>query len=99
MDIKIMKDNTNALLNRREIDFSINYEGPTPARNVVRGKIAAMLNVPLELVVVHKMGNEFGRQALEAYVKIYESAERMKQIEKNYILERNTVPEPEVKEE
>ncbi|AFV23183.1 30S ribosomal protein S24e [Methanolobus psychrophilus R15] len=99
MDIKITKDNTNALLNRREMNFSVTYEGPTPARSIVRGKIAAMLNVPLDLVVVHKMGNEFGRQALEAYVKIYETEERMKQIENKYILERNTVPEPEAKEE
>ncbi|MDK2834301.1 MAG: small subunit ribosomal protein S24e, partial [Methanolobus sp.] len=72
MDLKITKDNTNALLNRREMNFSVTYEGPTPARSVIRGKIAAMLNVPLDLVVVHKMGNEFGKQALEAYVKIYE---------------------------
>ena len=57
MDLKITKDNTNALLNRREMDFSVTYEGPTPARRVIRGKIAAMLNVPLDLVVVHKMGD------------------------------------------
>jgi small subunit ribosomal protein S24e len=99
MDIKITKDNTNALLNRREMNFSINFEGPTPARSLLRAKIAAMLNVPLDLVVVHKMDNEFGKQALEAYVKIYEDAERMKQIENEYVLKRNTVPEPEAKEE
>jgi small subunit ribosomal protein S24e len=98
MDLKITKDNTNALLNRREMNFSVTYEGPTPARSVIRGKIAAMLNVPLDLVVVHKMGNEFGKQALEAYVKIYESEERMKQIENEYVLKRNAAPE-EAKEE
>ena len=31
MDIKILKDKKNALLNRRELNFIVKYEGPTPS--------------------------------------------------------------------
>lgn len=93
MDLVIKTDRNNALLNRREMNFSVTYDGPTPARDIVKGKIAATLNVPLDLVVIQRMNNEYGRQALDAYVKIYESAERMKQVEKEYVLKRNNKAE------
>ncbi|WP_319506864.1 30S ribosomal protein S24e [uncultured Methanolobus sp.] len=99
MDIKIIKDKNNALLNRRELDLKVKFDGATPSRNDVKGKLAAMLTVPLELVIVQKMDNEFGRQELKGYVKIYEDEARMKQVEEAYVLERNKLPEPEVAEE
>ena len=95
MDIKITKDNNNALLNRRELGISVAFEGATPSRNDVKAKVAAILNVPLELVVVQRMENDFGKQELSVYAKVYETAERMKQVEKEHILERNALPEPE----
>lgn len=98
MDISITNDKNNALLNRRELNITVAFDGATPSRDDVKAKIAAMLNVPLELVIVQKMENEFGKQELVGYVKIYEAADRMKQVEKDYVLERNAIPEPEAEE-
>jgi small subunit ribosomal protein S24e len=98
MDINITKDNSNALLNRRELNVTIAFDGATPSRDDVKAKIAAILNAPLELVIVQKIENEFGKQELTGYVKIYETAERMKQIEKDYVLKRNALPGSEVEE-
>ncbi|WP_342304505.1 30S ribosomal protein S24e [Methanolobus sp. ZRKC5] len=99
MDIKIINDKNNALLNRRELNLTVTFDGATPSRDDVKGKIAAMLTVPLELVIVQKIENEFGKQELKAYIKIYEDEARMKQVEEAYVLERNKLPEPEVVEE
>ena len=99
MDINITKEKNNALLNRRELNLSITFDGATPSRDEVKAKVAAMQNVPLELVIIQKMENEFGKQATSAYVKIYEDAARMKQVEADYVLKRNVLPEPEVEEE
>ncbi len=93
MDIKIIEDKNNVLLNRRELNFEVNFEGPTPARMDVKNKMAALLNVPLELVVIQRMKNDFGRQKLSGYAKIYEDVARMNKIEKAHILERNKLPE------
>ncbi len=98
MDIKIIKDKNNALLNRREMDLRVNFEGATPSRNTVKAKLAAELTVPVGLVVVQNMKNDFGKQELNTYVKIYEDEARMKQVEEAYVLERNKIPEPEVAE-
>ena len=77
MDIRILKDKNNALLNRRELDFIVKYEGSTPSRNDVRNKLAAMLNAPLELMVVQRIKTEYGMQEGKGYAKLYENADRM----------------------
>jgi small subunit ribosomal protein S24e len=99
MDIKIIKDKKNSLLNRRELDFIVKYEGSTPSRNDVRNKLAAMLNAPLELLVLQRIKTEYGMQESNGYAKLYEDADRMKQVEQAYILKRNAVPGSETEGE
>jgi len=99
MDIKIVKDLDNKLLNRKELDFTVEYEGPTPSRADVRKKLAALLNNNVDLIIVQKMESEYGHQLVKGCAKVYDSADRMKQIEPEHILLRNTMPEEPVVEE
>jgi small subunit ribosomal protein S24e len=99
MDIKILKDKKNSLLNRRELDFVVKYEGPTPSRNDIRNKIAAMLNAPLELLVIKRIKTEYGMQESKGYAKLYEDANRMKEVELEYVLKRNAAPGTETEGE
>ena len=92
MDIRILKDKNNALLNRRELDFVVKYEGSTPSRNDVKNKLAAMLNAPLELLIVQRIKTEYGMQEAKGYAKLYEDAARMKEVELEYVLKRNEIP-------
>ncbi|MCL2141276.1 MAG: 30S ribosomal protein S24e [Methanimicrococcus sp.] len=98
MEIKIIKDLQNKLLNRSELDFTVEYEGPTPSRADVRKKLAALLNKDLELVLIQKMEAEYGVQLVKGYAKIYESEDRMKQVENEHILLRNKMPEEPTEE-
>lgn len=99
MDIKILKDKENPLLNRRELDFIVKYEGSTSSRNDVRDKLAAMLNAPLELLVIQRIKTEYGMKEGKGYAKIYENAERMKEVELEYVLKRNAIPGTETEGE
>jgi small subunit ribosomal protein S24e len=92
MDIRIIKDKKNLLLNRRELDFVVRYEGSTPSRNDIKNKLAAMLNAPLELLVVQRIKTEYGMQEAKGYAKLYEDADRMKEVELEYVLKRNAIP-------
>jgi len=98
MEIKIVKDLENKLLNRSELDFTVEYEGPTPSRVDVRKKLAALLNKNVNLVIIQKMESEYGHQLVKGYAKVYQTEERMKQIENEYVLQRNTIPEEPAKE-
>ncbi|WP_292388209.1 30S ribosomal protein S24e [Methanosarcina sp. UBA5] len=99
MDIRILKDKKNALLNRRELDFIVKYEGSTPSRNDIRNKLAAMLNAPLELLIVQRIKTEYGLQEGKGYAKLYENADRMKEVELEYVLKRNAAPGTETEGE
>jgi len=99
MDISIIEEKNNTLLNRKELKFNVTFEGPTPARNDVKSKLAAMLNVPIELLIVQGMRNMFGKQELSGYARVYEDASRMKEVEKGYSLKRNEVPQKEASTE
>jgi small subunit ribosomal protein S24e len=92
MDIRIIKDKKNLLLNRRELDFIVKYEGSTPSRNDVKNKLAAMLNAPLALLVIQKIKTEFGMQEAKGYAKLYEDAARLKEVELAYVQKRNAIP-------
>ena len=92
MDIRINKDKKNLLLNRRELDFIVKYEGSTPSRNDVKNKLAAMLNAPLALLVIQKIKTEFGMQEAKGYAKLYEDAARLKEVELAYVQKRNAIP-------
>jgi small subunit ribosomal protein S24e len=99
MDINIIEDKNNSLLNRREVKLNITFEGPTPSRKDVKLKLAAILNCSPELVIVQSLNNLFGKEEVHGYAKIYESADRMKEIEKEYILKRNELPKEEPSED
>ncbi len=92
MEVIINSEKNNKLLNRRELDFTVKYEGPTPSRNDVRNKLAAKLNVKLDLVIIQKMESRFGIQEATGYAKIYEDEARMKEIEAEHIMKKNAAP-------
>ena len=99
MEIKIVKDLDNKLLNRNELDFTVEYEGPTPSRADVRKKLSALLNKDVNLVIIQKMESEYGHSLVKGYAKVYRSEERMKQIENEHVLLKNTMPEEPAEEE
>ena len=100
MDIQIIEEKNNPLLNRREVVFKVDHDGATPSRKSIVDRIAATMNSKEGLVIVDNLRTEFGKRETIGYAKIYETADRAKQIERPHIMERNTfVPPEEAKKE
>lgn len=93
MDIKVIEEIENPILNRREIKFVVEHDGPTPSRKSVVDKIAATMNSNVGLVMVDSLKTEFGKRETIGYAKIYETEERAKEVERAHIITRN-VPAP-----
>lgn len=89
MDIKIINDKENAVVERREINFETVFEGATPNRDEIKGKLAAITNASTNLIIIDNMKTEFGNQKLMGYAKIYKDETRLKEIESNYQINRN----------
>ncbi|GAB7016920.1 30S ribosomal protein S24e [Methanogenium cariaci] len=99
MDFEFARDEYNGLLKRRELEFLLAFEGATPSRRQILGKLCALQNVPEDRVVLDSLKTSFGKQDLNGYARIYEDAETLKATEPNYLVERSGAPESEGSEE
>ena len=90
MEIKVTEIKDNKLLGRKEIYFEVIHEGePTPSREAVKGKLAAMLDLDPNTMVLQYIRSYFGSHVSRGYAKAYETRERMLYIEPDYILLRD----------
>ena len=86
MDIQVIEEKNNPNLNRREIVFKVIHDASTPSRKSVVERLAATLNSKSSLVFVDSLKTEFGKRETIGYAKIYETAERAKQVERVHII-------------
>ncbi|MBQ3684453.1 MAG: 30S ribosomal protein S24e [Methanomicrobium sp.] len=99
MDFEFTRDNENKLLNRTELDFVLKYEGATPSRQDVLGKLCALRNIETEKCVVDSFRCEFGKQEIKGTARIYGSADELKATELEYVVKRCQVKEAAPAEE
>jgi small subunit ribosomal protein S24e len=95
LDIQVIEERNNPLLNRREVVFKIMHDEATPSRKSVVDRLAATMNSKVGLVIVDNLKTDFGKRETIGYAKIYETAERAKEVERPHIMERNTFTKPE----
>ncbi len=94
MEIEILSKDENELLERLEVRFrAVHTKEGTPARDAVREKLAALLKVPKERVVVDMMGSEFGMNETVGYAKAYKTKEAAMRYEREHVLVRNKLKE------
>jgi small subunit ribosomal protein S24e len=99
LDIQVIKEKSNPLLNRREVVFKVLHDEATPSRKSVVDRLAATMNSKEGLVIVDSLKTDFGKRETIGYAKIYETAERAKEVERTHIIERNTFTKAEGKQE
>jgi small subunit ribosomal protein S24e len=95
LDIQVIEAKNNTILNRRELVFKVIHDESTPSRKSVVERLAATQNSKVGLVYVDSLKTEFGKRETIGYAKIYETAERAKEIERAHIIERNTFNKPQ----
>ncbi|HEU17289.1 MAG TPA: 30S ribosomal protein S24e [Methanolinea sp.] len=96
MEFEVTRDIRNELLGRREVDFTLRFDGPTPSRVQVIGKLAAQLNVGGDQMVLDSMKTSYGMTELRGNARIYDSKEAKEKTERSYLVTRGM---PKQKEE
>ena len=100
MEIKIISKKENPLLNRTEIEFECDYPGEgTPNIMDVKHKIVALEDSSNDLLVVDSMKPSYGATKAVGLAKVYDSIEKLQEIEAKAVLAKNEEPEEEVAEE
>jgi small subunit ribosomal protein S24e len=101
MEIKILAENENQLLKRREVTFQVEHDqtGSTPPRLEVKNALAKLLKKDANLVFIKKLETKTGTHVAVGLANVYDSMEQAKLIEPEYIIKRNTPPEKPKEEE
>lgn len=91
MEVDIIEEEENPMLHRTDVRFEIVHDDASPSRLQVRDSLAAKLDKGSDEVVVHKLDTKFGMRHTVGYAKVYESAEFARDVEQDYMLERNKI--------
>jgi ribosomal protein S24E len=81
MNLKIIKQNANPLLPRKEISAEITFEGTTPSNKDVAKSLASHLKVDESVIAMKKIQTEFGSTRAIATANVYNSKEDKEKIE------------------
>ena len=102
MEIEVISQDENPMLHRTDVRFEVTHEEATPSRLSVRDSLAAKLDKNSDEVVIHSLDTKFGMRKTVGYAKVYESPEFAKEVEQEYMLQRNKITaddaEPEAEE-
>jgi len=90
MEIKIIQQQYNPLLKRREIAFRVEHTQTkgTPARLEIRKALAEMLKTNPEVVCLKRIETKAGTMTAVGEANAYDSVEDAKLIEPEYIIAR-----------
>ncbi|MCQ5375769.1 MAG: 30S ribosomal protein S24e [Methanomassiliicoccales archaeon] len=98
LKIEIESKKENVLQERMEMYFRVDHQGePTPSRDAIKSKLAELLNVQKERVVIASARTEFGKSETRGYAKVYDSVDAAKKHESKYVLVRNKLIQREEK--
>ena len=93
MDFEITSDKRNELLSRREVQFTLKYDGATPSRMQITGKLCALLNIKENQVTLDTLNTKFGKTEITGAVRIYDNEEGRSKTERPYLTARG-MPKP-----
>ncbi|MFQ6088144.1 MAG: 30S ribosomal protein S24e [Candidatus Methanofastidiosia archaeon] len=89
MEIEIFEERENPLLLRREMKFRVIHEKGSEKVSDLREKISALLNLDMDKFVIQNVMSSYGKSESVGFLKVYESRDRMFQIEARYVLRKN----------
>ena len=94
MELEIIGKRENKLLHRIEYVFAVKHKDEgTPNRKAIREKAAELLGIPIERVVVRRVVTGYGINEAKSEIFVYESKDKLLEIEPRHILIRNGILE------
>ncbi|MDO8842605.1 MAG: 30S ribosomal protein S24e [Methanocalculus sp.] len=97
MEINITSNTRNELLHRKEIEFTLTFEGATPSRKQIIGKLGALLNASEETMVLDSIKTQYGSHIGKGLARIYDSNEERSRTEREFLITRGQ-PKAEAEE-
>ena len=81
MKVEIKTSEKNPMLERTEIEFTVENAEKTPSRKELREKIASLANSKPENLIIDSISHNFGTMQVLGKARVYESREALERIE------------------
>jgi ribosomal protein S24E len=88
MNISIDKRTENALFNREDINFKMEFDSAVPSREQAKSALSTAISIPKERIVIVSINSKYGSKVANASAHIYKKdAEALK--DKSHLLVRD----------
>jgi small subunit ribosomal protein S24e len=88
MELKIISNNENKLLNRKEITFEVEQDSSTATREVLTKELCKKLNLSPEATLIVRIDQGFGQKHSSGIAHSYKDKETLEKYEPKHILTR-----------
>ena len=101
MNLKKLNETDFPLLNRKNIDFEIEFTGATPKKEDVLKSVSAALGKNEDLISIKRIHQKYGVNKAEIKVHVYDKVEDLRSFElfNKKSKEKNIVQKAEVKKD
>ena len=89
MNVNVISTTDNKLLDRKEINAEITFEGATPKRAELKQAIGGKIGANPDLLVLRRVSSKFGSKSVLIAIHVYAKKESMMSIEPKHILIRD----------
>lgn len=98
MNVNLISNTENKLLERKEIQAEVSFDGATPKRAELKEAVSHKVGANPELVVLRKVSSNFGRKTVLIIAHAYSKKDSLMSIEPVYVKVREgLMPKPEKK--
>ena len=78
VEVRINKKTMNPLMDRDEVECTVNFEQGTPKVDEIKAAIAKALAAPESMLVINRLVPRFGAKQANVLVSVYKTSEAMK---------------------
>jgi len=99
MEVEIISSKDNKLLDRKEINAVVHFEGPTPTRKEIRESVSTKVGLNPDLTILSSMANEFGAKKVRVVAHAYKDVKKLAEVEPEHLRKRDGIGMPAEKKE
>jgi len=91
MNVDIVSKTENKLLDRKEVEAEVTFEGATPKKADIKQTLGTKLAANPDLMVIRTISSRFGQGAVRVVAHVYKDKASLEATEPDYIKKREGI--------
>lgn len=91
MEVEVISSEDNKMLDRKEVNAVVQFEGATPSRKEIREAVSTKLGLNPDLTILNSVVNEFGVRKIRVMAHSYKNIKKLMEVEPEYLRKREGI--------